>query len=547
MQPLDPRRCRHATALLVLAMLAFFSAELAYFSFQTTRHYSPFWPRWTDQIQYLSEAYLGYEYARLHGFWPGLWQTLVNPSAQGTLHDFFALLVFSVAGPSRGAALFLNGLALVAWQAALAFAIGRRSGSRALCVAAAALPLALHWVWADTAGSAMDFRLDHFAMCTLGVTLAIALLTDGFRSRPWSAACGAAVGFTLITRFLTGTYFVFIFAATMVWVLFESGRQRRLLNLLLAAVIAATMAVPEYWLNRHWIWEYYYVGHITGPESKIRDAHLLPLESVLFLVNHFLVDQLGRFFLGIVGLSVCVLAAAAFARRAPADRLESLRSWWMPAWIFLLVPAFILTIHTQKSVVVLSALTPGAVVLVLTAWEALLRRQPTAWVGRGLAAGIVAAGTWYFVATQLRAPVTGGFASDAQKVNALADYIFERSCSAGLKEPVVSVDHVTECLDARILCVVCYERHRVWLPFVMALPTGIFEEQDADALERIAKSQFVFLTEDGPPPIYPFDQSMLSLRPRAREWCEEHLQLAKRFSLFGRHMALYQRPEVSYP
>ena len=50
------------------------------------------YPRWDDQVQYLTEAYRGYEYRLDHGFWAGIWQTWVHLSAQGTLHDFFALI-----------------------------------------------------------------------------------------------------------------------------------------------------------------------------------------------------------------------------------------------------------------------------------------------------------------------------------------------------------------------------------------------------------------------------------------------------------------------
>jgi hypothetical protein len=547
MQPTDLRQGRRALVVHVVALVVILSAELAYFSVQTTRHYSSFWPQWSDQIQYLSEAYQGYEYARAHGFWPGVWHTLVNPSAQGTLHDFFALLVFSVVGPSRGAALFLNGLALVAWQAALAFVVARGTGSRALSLAAAALPLALHWVWLGGPGSAMDFRLDHFAMCAMGITLCVALMSDGFQSRPWSVASGFAVGFTLLTRFLTGTYFVLICAATGFWLVCETGRRRRLLNLLLALAIAAGVAGPVFWLNRSVIWNYYWVGHITGAESAIRDAHLRFKDSLWCVSHLFFFEQLGEYFLWIAGVSVGVLLVAALVRQQPAGPGSSLRPWWVLGAIFLLAPGLILTVHKQKSVVVLGALTPGAVVLVLAAWAQLLRRQRTAWLPGALAAGIAAAAGGYFVTCQVGPGDDPQFAADAEKLNAVVDSIFERSRAARLPHPEIGVDHITECLDARTLCVICYERHGVWLPFLATLPTGIFEEKDSVLLDQLAQSDFVCLTEEGPPPLYPYDSSMIALRPRCRAWCDEHLRLAERFSLFGRHLALYQRPEIPFP
>src|SRR5882724_6790368 len=215
--PAHPPASRRLSWLPAFASLAFFAAEFAYYDLQTSRHYAWVYPRWNDQIQYLTECYTGYEYRLTHGFWRGVWQTLVNPSAQGTLHDFLAVSAFSVVGPSRSAALSLNMLALISWQGVLFFAVNRTTRSRPLAWAAALLPLCLSWPWNGWAGSTADFRLDHFGMCALGVTLAVALLTDGFRSRPWSALFGLSVGWTLLTRFITGPYFVLVFSALLAW------------------------------------------------------------------------------------------------------------------------------------------------------------------------------------------------------------------------------------------------------------------------------------------------------------------------------------------
>ncbi len=85
-------------------LLALFGAEFALFDQVGARHHSWIYPRWNDQVQYLTECYTGWEFMQAHGFWRGVWQTLINPSAQGTLHDFAGVLAFTVAGgPSRSA------------------------------------------------------------------------------------------------------------------------------------------------------------------------------------------------------------------------------------------------------------------------------------------------------------------------------------------------------------------------------------------------------------------------------------------------------------
>jgi hypothetical protein len=164
-----------------------------------------------------------------------------------------------------------------------------------------------------------------------------------------------------------------------------------------------------------------------------------------------------------------------------------------------------------------------------------------------LAVGSVAISSLYFNAQQRSPAYDQAFAADAKKVSALADYVYARSGVAKLANPKVAVDQVTDCLDAQIMRVICYERHRVWVPLVMTLPTGIWKEQEALLFERLAQSDFVFITESGPVGVWPYDAQLAALRPQTKAWCDRHLKLVERFTLFGKHMALYQRPEIPLP
>jgi hypothetical protein len=116
--------------------------------------------------------------------------------------------------------------------------------------------------------------------------------------------------------------------------------------------------------------------------------------------------------------------------------------------------------------------------------------------------------------------------------------------AGGMVRPRVAVDQVTDYFDGTILSVIGYERHRVWLPFIMQLPTGIAAAPEALLMDHLAQSDFVFVTEDGAPGPWPYDRQMFELRPNLLAWCEAHLRLVERFSVFGRRMALYQRPEI---
>ena len=100
-------------------LVVLFGLEFFLFDQFGARRHTPVYPRWHDQVQYLSESYTGYEFARSRGVVAGLLNALTTPSAQGTLHDFLAIVVFLFAGPSRSAALSVNLFAVIGWQAAL--------------------------------------------------------------------------------------------------------------------------------------------------------------------------------------------------------------------------------------------------------------------------------------------------------------------------------------------------------------------------------------------------------------------------------------------
>ncbi len=552
----DRKEARRSNALLMALMIG----EFLLFDRIGAHWHTGIYPRWNDQIQYLTEAYTGYEYLLGHGFWAGMWQTLLHPAAQGTLDDCYAVLLFCLAGPSRSAALAVNMLAFLAWQGGFFFAIRRRSGSGSMAWASAGLLLCLAGPWSGSTGSATDFRLDHLAMCTMGVVTAAALMTEGFRRLGWSLAFGATVALALCTRFLTGPYFVLIFAALLAWAGSGPERRRRATHLGFAAIVALVLAGPLVWLNRLSVYNYYWIGHFFGPESAIRNPHLNLTQSIAFVWGHFGADHLGSAFevlalLISLGLVAGALASTRRSRAAPSGP----RAAWageaaMIGGIFLLAPALILSLHNLKSPVVEGIMTPGIVLLLLGCWEALLgiiqpRLSATAAKRLGAALGVLvlSGGAAYFVVRQLTPPHSPQFVADAHKVNSLADGIFLRSRAAGITAPRVAVDEVTDCLDGQVLRVICYERHRVWVPFVMTLPTGIGEESKSVLLDRLAQSDFVFITEGGPVGGWPYDREMRALEPTTAAWCEAHLYPVDRFTLFGQSMVLFQRRDLPLP
>lgn len=548
--------CRIAWVLLSVIILA----EFVLFDQFGSKRVTSIYPRWNDQIQYLSDGYTAYEYARNHGIGAGLWRTLINPSAQGTLHDFAALLLFEVAGPFRSTALALNMLALIAWQAALYFAVSRRCRSCWLGLAAAMLPLTLYGPWLNVPGSAYDFRLDHLAMCMIGVASAIAFLTDGLRHRGWSIFFGIAVALALLTRFLTGTYFVLIFGGLGVRALLARDRKKRLLNLSFTAAAVLITAGPILWLNRQELWNYYYIGHYVGPESAIRNQNFGLGRSFSYVFGWLGQRHLGSFFglfvaLGAIGIGLGRLvqrgAATSTGETDPnqSSRKAALgRDTVFFGLLFLLAPALVLILHPQKSEVVIGALAPGVILLAVALW--LYVGWTCLTLGTSMAVGSIAAvvAVISFGRTQTSRFEEAELLANLRQVNAEADYIFDVCGRTKIERPRVAVDYITDAFDAQVLRVVCYERHHVWKDFDMRLPTGIAKPDVEVVRQRIADSDFVFLTDDattsGP---FPFDHTLAQLRAELRSWCQSHLVEVRHFTFLGRPLVLYQRPELPLP
>lgn len=341
-----------------------------------------------------------------------------------------------------------------------------------------------------------------------------------------------------------------------------SGTKKKLpraANLALAAGLALALAGPGYWLNRETVYNYYFIGHFIDPESALRSPHLNLTHSVAFVFGDWARGQLGIGLGRALGLVVAalLLACGVLAWRArrssdPGKAAPPSRDWRFFALVFLLAPAAVLTVHEQKSGIVLGILTPGALLLALWLCTALLRfaaarcpRRVSAGLAAVCAALALTAGGGFFLQSQLAQPHTPSFIAGARKVNILADHIYTAARAAGLATPRIGVDQVTDCLDGQIMRVVCYERKKIWVPFIMTLPTGIREEKEAVLMERLAQSDFVFLTDQMPGDgAWPYDREMRRLHPQLKTWCDAHLRLIEQFPLFDRQMSLYQRREI---
>jgi hypothetical protein len=544
------RRCTAPLKLAdALGLAAVFAAESLLFILVTHHHYAWSYPAGSDQLQYLGEAYRSYERARQQGFAEGAWLALTHISAQGSLHGFFALLVFEVAGPSRTAALMVNLIGFLLWQGATFGAVRRLSGSRPLAWASIGLLAALHSPWSGGAGSAVDFRLDWMAACAYGVALAVGVAGNGFRSTRWAALFGLAIGLVLMTRFLTAAYFGVIFLILLAGLLTGEDRMKRCGRLMLSGTIALGLSAPSFWRARHTLYDYYWVDHFAGPARALNDSHFGALSSIRWMLSQLVFEQVGPAAL-ILGLGAAVAFAALrhFNPRPDETPSEPVGDWdgagWV-AWAFFGAPAIILLLHPIKAPQTLGILLPGAVWIVILAWMRCARHATRSAVALAGAA-VAVTGALLFVVLETRTGDADRNSADFRNINALGDYVFFRAEEAGLPQPRVGVTWQLDSLSAETFQLLGYERHQRLLPMVATLPTGRFATTDENVMRALAESDLVCLVTRAPL-LLPFDRQMARLLPQMAQWCETHLAYAGHLETAAFAVSVYERRALGRP
>jgi hypothetical protein len=537
---------RHSGATHALALAGLFAAELALFWSATSRHVAWSFPRWYDQVQYLDEAYNGYDWMRAHGFVAAIGHVLGHVSPQGALHALLALMVFCVTGPSRTAALTVNLLAFLALQAATFLAVRRHVGGYPLAWAAVGLLAVVAGPWSGGGGSATDFRLDWMASCAYGVTLAVAVEAGGFRSARRSALLGAAVGVVMLTRFLSIIYFALAFAVILGWLVSRPQRWGRCARLLLSAACAMVVSGWALWRARHAMYAYYWINHIVGSDRTLRDSHLGLMSSMGTVCSELLLNKVGwpALALGLVAAAALFAAGRWSGRRSEEERADT-RGAWAMVLVFFAAPAAVLILHPEKASPPFSIILPPAVWMIVLAWSHLARRAERT-AGAAIFGAVALSGVVLFAAGQLRDSQPKELEVEFRDVNALSDYLYYRSEEAGLNHPRVAVTWMVDALSAEVFQLVGRERHQRKLPFVATLPTGLFATTAEIVMARLAESDFVCLVTRAPLN-FPYDGQMQAMLPDTRRWCDAHLRHVGDLDTIGFATRVYEAKSLARP
>lgn len=516
--------------------------EAIVFRTETAAHYAWIYPRWADQLQYLDEAYRGYERMQNAGFASAAWEALIAGTPQGSLHALFALIAFAISGPGRNSVLAVNMAAFLLLQLATFTGARRVSGSTAWALASAAFLASFQFPWVPGSASAVDFRLDWLAVCAFGITVASAVSGAAFRSYAGAALFGVAVGLAILTRFLSVMYFGAILVCLVVWLLSQPGRRVRCTRLLLSAAVASLVCGPVLWLSRQAIYRYYWQSILDSPDSTLRGTRLDASASASWILVQLFKEQVGMMALGIaVGAAALLILAR---RKSAAADGESARPGtgggepWIVAGIFLAAPACVLVFLPFKDPQHVSILLVPVAWLFWLTWYHLAKRVPGG-ASAAVACCVVAASVGQFIRFEAHEFDSAKARADYRTVDALGDYLYFRSEEAGLDEPTVSVTGNFEGLYAPTFEIMGFERHQRRLRFKPGMPTPL-APLDMDAVfGDLRRSDFVCLVS-GFPPSAGFNSEMVSKYPEMKSVCEANLRRVGDLEVLGSSIELYE-------
>ena len=277
---------------------------------------APYYPRWFDQVQYLTESYQAYDVFRERGIVDGLVHNLAEPRVQGWLLQLEAALVFLVTGPARLPALDLNIVHFLAFLV-ISAEIVRRSLSAWCAITFLALILGTRGV-TNLTGAVWDFRLDFAAMCLWGALVPVlAFRGPALAKWKWSVAVIVLGEMLICTRTIAFVYVVGTVGALILCAPFALGRAARadagVIRRRLSLAIGCWFATEAVFVlhNLDLIVGYYVGGHVLGGESEVRaaEAGVADLASSLeFYGRSLLGDQLG-----FVSLTVFLVVAGGVA------------------------------------------------------------------------------------------------------------------------------------------------------------------------------------------------------------------------------------------
>ena len=420
------------------------------------------------------------------------------------------------------------------------------------------------------AGGLSDFRADSIASSLYGVTLCCFLLSDWLCDKRWSRFTVGSAAWLCWNRPIAGVYLAVVFALLQSGVLIQWWRSRDnpsprrvAIGMGQYALMFGVLTMPILILGRTNFYNYYVVGHVVGPEKKIRALE----QGVRTLVDHlgYYPGSLTLFHLGLPILKVWVAMLAAamvlvllvrlrYSQNLDQSRPSSPARWGIPL-LWSLVPLSILTLDESKSPVVASIVVAPCVLTGALLLHHLLLALPTrapahiASIGyRALAVVSLLTGMTFMASAEARPAVAranvAGIRALMRAYLDLATYIeyFE------IEQPKLATDRILEYFNGAATGLSLIERSGLYVRPKELLAYDIFDRSAADAVRAAHEADCALVTlgplERTRPTLFPFERSTAKWQSAYRDVVQREMIPLARISLGPHDFQIFVRPRV---
>ncbi len=504
------------------------------------------YPRHHDQTGYLNLAYANYEHIKDGGVWRALAQRLSESKPQGSLLDFEAALAFIFFEPNRLGALSVIFAHFAVLQIAAMSIVTTMTGTPIFGAIAVAL-LASSGFLFIVPGGLFDFRIDAAANCTYGIFVLALLRSSFYRNVRWSIATGVIGGYLIALRHNTVVHLAIVHAVFLPILFFadrrESGERGLLapgtrLRGFAASVGSLALSGGPFLAIDFTAMANYYLGQFNV-RAPVRNA-LSGRNAFkhLFFYPYAILHHHVRYLLPVWGALVGVLWVCRdkIPRRGeltgypghPAARPDpELVERYLPLAVTVLVPLAVLTLHSDRSPVVIGlTLTPIAVAATFLLQNAYERVAPNA--KRVLPSASSQSRPMTIIAIAALVAGTGvhalqhtGWRSEELLAREEATGAFEMHYTVartlyalGHRFPVYLPSTMEQPLEPGVAATPLFERDRIFLmPQMPSRRQQIFPVEETRFWRLLSSTDAVLLQTSGDSVEFPFTKFVRSIEP----------------------------------
>ena len=489
---------------------------------------SSIYPRFNDQIQYLSDSYNLYEYLKDFGF-TNISKNINFAKAQGVTYQFLPQL-FLLFNVSRLSVLFVNFLFLFLFQFSLykLFRFYKYPRSFSLGIIFISTFISGYYE-INAAGSIFDYRLDFMASALFGISSYFLCKTENFTRHKYIILLAFILAFSILTRFILAPYFFVLMLTYLLFIGYKSDFIDLFKKVVLFLTIFIVVLSPIYY-SFPFI-ESYYLGHFVGPEALIRasstnEYSLKFLKYIEYTFRH-LKPALFIYILPLLLYFTLSYKKKNFLKEQQIQRV----SLFFISLLYFIAPIFILSFDYQMSKAAGTAAVPG--LMMMFSW--LLGFCPFLILSKKNKYLFL-----FFLLSFFLVFFVYSYNKNLQKnsdnyqfISKNHNMILDRINEMSINKPIVNigVNRITDSVDALVLNIVNYETRNSTIKMSMVLPDSIYSTNIDQLINKLILSDIFFYYAEKQYIRWPYDKTMSDNSERILDILQDQFTLIECYNI----------------